>query len=375
MVFYIEGTAVNENCFCRKNKTNGINIQCPYKKKFGDYCGRHKSDTKWRYRIDVPLGDNQEVVINNSIKVLITEKDYLEDNELSKFNFKSIRYSIKKYKLTFNSNKLIMCYNLAYFFENIISFQKYDKEARIIQKNFKLYLKNRNKFLRGPALNNRELCNNKEDFLSFEPLENLNNNIFFSYIDEDKFIYGFDIHSFEKLIAKKMSNPYNRKPIPKRAIKNMETIIKLEQIHEIEETPNYTLKQKITHRIIKIFQEIDRLGTYAGGTDINWFLSMEVGHLKCYYKTLEDIWNYRANLTNVQKSHIVPYQVMFPYTVYNYNKLTNMKKMKDLLLTEMEKLVFSAELDSDKSLGCYYILIAFVEINPICASLMPWLVQ
>ena len=41
----------------------------------------------------------------------------------------------------------------------------------------------------------------------------------------------------------------------------------------------------------------------------------------------------------------------------------------------MEKLVFSAEQDSDKSLGCYYILIAFVEVNPVCADLMPWLVQ
>ena len=30
---------------------------------------------------------------------------------------------------------------------------------------------------------------------------------------------------------------------------------------ENEEIQNYTLKQKITHRIIKIFQEIDRLGT------------------------------------------------------------------------------------------------------------------
>ena len=41
----------------------------------------------------------------------------------------------------------------------------------------------------------------------------------------------------------------------------------------------------------------------------------------------------------------------------------------------MEKLVFTAEQDSDKSLGCYYILIAFVEINPICANAMPWLIQ
>ena len=42
MPFYIEGTVQMNQCFCRKNKTTGINLQCPHAKKFGDYCGRHK---------------------------------------------------------------------------------------------------------------------------------------------------------------------------------------------------------------------------------------------------------------------------------------------------------------------------------------------
>ena len=376
MVFYIDGPVINTNCFCRKNKTNGINLQCPFKKKFGDFCGRHKNDNKWRIRIDEPTeSPNQCIPINDSVKVLITEKDYLEDYDFDNFNYKSIRWSCKKYGLPTSSNRILMCYNLADFFENIISYKKHENQIRLIQRNFRKYLKNRDEILRGPALHNRKLCNNAEDFLSFEPIENISNDKFFSYVDKDKFIYGFDVKSFDKLIENKMDNPYNRNPIPNRAIKNIKTLVKLSKNNMEAEMENYTPKQKINHRVMKIFQEIDRIGVYAGGTDIKWFHELNANGLKTYYKTLEDIWNYRANLTNVQKSQIAPYQTMFPYSVYNFNKINSLNKMKNVLLTEMEKLVFSADEDSNRSLGCYYILIAFVEINPVCAALMPWLVQ
>ena len=53
-----------------------------------------------------------------------------------------------------------------------------------------------------------------------------------------------------------------------------------------------------------------------------------------------------------------------------------MNKLSDILLTEMEKLVFTAEADSDRAIRLLLnILIAFVEINPVAAQLMPWLVQ
>ena len=38
------------------------------------------------------------------------------------------------------------------------------KKIKLIQKNFKKYLQEKNIKLRGPALYNRKLCNNAEDF-------------------------------------------------------------------------------------------------------------------------------------------------------------------------------------------------------------------
>jgi hypothetical protein len=373
MDFFISEPVINTNCFSRKNKTNGIDIQCPYKKKYGDYCGRHKDDNKWRFRIDTQL--NIGTINKSNDIILINREDFIINPDLNNFNYESLSLSCKKYKLPISSTRSIIVHTLIDYFVNINDYLKYEKEVILLQRNIRKFLKNRNNKLRGPGIYNRTLCNNTDDFLSFEPLVDLSIEQFFSYKDNNNFIYGFDINSFKKLIEKKMNNPYNRSPIPKLAIKNMNKIFELQKIEVEAQNEHLTKKQKLTHRVMKIFQEIDRLGTYAGGTDINWFLDMSNEKLNLYYKTLEDIWNYRADLTTQQKASIAPFQNMFVYTVHNYYKIHSIHKLRDILLTEMEKLVFTAEEDSDKSLGCYYILIAFVEINPVCANAMPWLIQ
>ena len=52
----------------------------------------------------------------------------------------------------------------------------------------------------------------------------------------------------------------------------MKKLIKIEKIEEQQETAHLTAKQKLTQRVMKIFQEIDRLGIYAGGTALHLHL-------------------------------------------------------------------------------------------------------
>ena len=66
---------------------------------------------------------------------------------------------------------------------------------------------------------------------------------------------------------------------------------------------------------------------------------------------------------------------MFYYSVSRYYKITSINKMRDILFGEIEKLIFSADEDGDRAMGSYYTLISLVEVNPIVAGLMPWLVQ
>ena len=80
MDIYITGPINNNNCLCRKNKTSGINLQCPHKKKNGDYCGKHSNENKCRLRIDDSL-------TNTNLKVLIKEEEiFLLRNLLQFFN-------------------------------------------------------------------------------------------------------------------------------------------------------------------------------------------------------------------------------------------------------------------------------------------------
>ena len=44
-------------------------------------------------------------------------------------------------------------------------------------------------------------------------------------------------------------------------------------------------------------------------------------------------------------------------------------------LTLEKKLIFTADLNEDKALGCYYMLTAFCEVSNNFAILMPWLCQ
>ena len=221
---------------------------------------------------------------------------------------------------------------------------------------------------------------NETDLYNLEPIKDIDFYNFFGFTDENNNSFGFSLYDLDKIISNtrrnnNVLNPYNKNEIHKSIIDDFKKIYKMSQkLNFIKSNKKIIVRQNfnIKYKIIDLFQHFDDLGNY---TNANWFLNLNKQTLTKFYKELMDIWNYRANLTNVQKSQIAPYQTMFPYSVYNFNKINSLNKMKNVLLTEMEKLVFSADEDSNRSLGCYYILIAFVEINPVCAALMPWLVQ
>ena len=124
-----------------------------------------------------------------------------------------------------------------------------------------------------------------------------------------------------------------------------------------------------------IFGDIDRLNVIAGGTEIEWFKNLNIIQLKKLYKVLEDVWNYRAELTSAQKTEIVPDNNMFPNSVNYVFNLTSKIEIQNLILNEMEKLVKSSPDESHQHTGAYYILISLTEISYECAQDLPWLIQ
>jgi hypothetical protein len=221
--------------------------------------------------------------------------------------------------------------------------------------------------------------NNTEDFYTFETIEDIPSRYLFTF-EEGNFTYGFDIRSFKKLIENTNINPYTRNKIPNDVILRFHSeYSNLKASNNIENHKEDVLteEQMYNQRVLSIFQKMDALEVVASGTRTEWFTKLNFYQLKQLYKVLEDIWNYRTQMTLEQKCNIVPGNNIFKTNMYYVYTLKEHKEkyLKNLILTEIDKLVSSGITNEDKSTGCYYVLTAFTEISPQAAAELPWLVQ
>ena len=235
--------------------------------------------------------------------------------------------------------------------------------------------------LRGPSIDNLDNITNKEDFYTLIDLTDINKEYLFTY-KIDKFIYGFDIRSFKKLIGNNLDstnyNPYNRELISSEVIDRFNK--RIDELTNKNININYendliTPEQEFKNKVVSTFQKIDELNVLAGGTHPNWFINLNLIELKKLYKVLEDIWNYRAELTNTKKLEIIPNNDVFKHSMEYIFNIYDIHKLQTIILDNIIKLISSSDNISHKATGAYYVLIAFTEISPIIADQLPWLMQ
>lgn len=321
-------------------------------------------------------------IIKNPVKInddkikIPSIKDYTEIMKYN-YNLAQLKSFAKHYKIKVSGNKnelLLRVYSFLYFSSFITT----------IQSSFRRMLVKKYNLLHGPASMNRKICNNSYDFITMEPVEEINFNQFISYKDDDGFIYGFDITSLHNLYLKghkEMKNPYNRNVFPEFIIKTIKSILRLGKILKIninlqfeDDTQNVSSEKAIELRALALFQTIDSLGNYSNP---QWFLSLNRNQIIRFVRELTDIWNYRAQLTQETKRNICPpigdpfRNLSMPY-IHTEGNLYNVKKV---VLEVLEKLVNSG-LDKDsKSLGAYYVLGGLTLVNQDAAMSLPWLFQ
>ena len=107
------------NCMSIKNSKE-INIQCPYKKKYGDYCGHHRNG-KCKKRIDDIL------ITNETNSKVIKSIDYFNESsykdthlELLKNTAKSIGLTLKKISKRLLYDNIYNHFNNLKFYNNNI---------------------------------------------------------------------------------------------------------------------------------------------------------------------------------------------------------------------------------------------------------------
>jgi hypothetical protein len=308
-----------------------------------------------------------------SIPTINTYNELIYNN----YNVTQLKGFAKYYKLKLSGNKpqlISRIYTFLYFSSFIIKIQKF----------FRSYLVRKYKTLHGPAIMERKICTNTDDFVTMEPIDEINFHQFISYKDTDGFIYGFDITSLHNLFLKsgdEIRNPYNRNLIPDTVFKNIRALIRYGRILRIninlnfeDDTKKLSNEKAIELKAVTLFQQIDALGNYSNA---NWFLSLNRTQLIKFIRELMDIWQYRAQLPVQTKRNICP-PIGDPFrslSIQYVNTEQNLWNVKKVLLDVMEKFVNSGIDKDSKALGAYYVLGALTLVNSEAATSLPWLFQ
>ena len=369
---------VNLNlCLSRKNQTNGINQQCNHLKHSDCFCKFHSK--KWHCSVFEKPDNISQKKYNNFIKIkntpIITHKDYIQNHDiLLKVNINILKKNLKYYKQKTTGKKQILLDRLQKYYDNYTYYYLNQDIIVKLQKSYKKKLRSKEAGLRGEGFLNKNRIINKEDFFTLENINTIEDKYFFSYNDNN-FIYGFDIRTFKKLIDKNMNNPYTRNPVPLHVKEKLKKIYNKLKIKEIKNEPKLNSQQKMNMEVIKIFQYMDELNLYAGGLNINWFLNLSLIDIKKFYKNLEDIWNYRAQISQTIKYNIIGNNNVFNTSVYDYYDINSLKKCRVIILKNMETLLINGIDNSSKYLGGLYILTGLCSVSKSCAESMPWLLN
>ena len=270
--------------------------------------------------------------------------------------------------------------DVLYLFKDYISIYKnyilnIDKVIKIQSLFRKNYIQFINK-LKGPGLFNRKICTNEDDFYTFENKNKISFDYFFSY-KEKNIVYCFDIRSFKLLIEKyKSINPYTRIELSNAIKDNANKLISYlknnDMFHEyLEET--LTEEQTFNQYIIQIFQKIDSFGY---NTNVDWFKKLSLLSLKKMWINLEDIWNYRSNLSINEKNKIININAPKPFKYFkNIHTFGNKKTVQNYILEDIDIFISNGIDNNYSNIGCLYVLTALSSVSNDCLNSMSWLQQ
>lgn len=330
------------NQTCQFIDFNNSQSSCKHKCNYGEYCYKHR---------------REYLIQNNTIcrdRFTGLSKDYLKKDLIDYMQNKMrIKPNISDKKKLFDEvNKHINAINEYHCIDN-------DKNIIKIQS-----------LIRGKNIRNKlnELkCNNSEDFYTYEELKDIPKKYFYSYVDDKKFRWGFDIRSFDKLIAMNYPNPYTTEPVPQNIISDVKEKIKLLKdengYEDLTDSIVRERKDAIKQKIVDLFSYIEQSGYTC---QIDWFTSLTVRRLKELYRQLEDVWNYRSQLSNQMKRNICPPNAeIFKTPMIEVMNYSCKEDLQELILHEVMKFT-NAQSDSDRKLGFMYFLIAFGMVSQPC---------
>ena len=242
-----------------------------------------------------------------------------------------------------------------------------------LQKHIRGFIVKNNIYYKGISLYCRHLCNNRTDCTTFLNIEEVPFNEYFSYCCTNNHHWGFNIATFKELLKFSDCNPYDQCKIDNNVINKFNKLLnKLNREFKIEADIITDPTIKLHQRCVSIFQMMDNLKQY---TQCNWFLDLNLVQMKELYKQLEDLWNYRINLSLDNKKKYVKSGILFEHKILSINKITSRIKLANILLDNFEKLITEGDNKEFCTTGALWILSALTIVSKNARDALPWLYQ
>jgi hypothetical protein len=229
----------------------------------------------------------------------------------------------------------------------------------------------------------RNVCSNKTDILSMDPIYDIPVNYF--YIFEDKKSgnkYGYDIRTFTKILYDSMNNPkfvakcpYTLRPYETQEIVRIEMYIEKLRKSGVSldiEKPKLSKEKEIELKCVDIFLRMDMLDNY---TQSKWFMDLDIPRLLQFYDTARDIWSYRIQMPLQNKLRILSNGRAFEMPRSFLAKLPSKLALQNFVLMEMDRFISEGVNREEKKLGAMLMLTALVEVSQEAALALPHLVQ
>lgn len=317
---------------------------------------------------------NKTKKVNNDNFKLINDFNW-ENIQETNYKLTQLKIIAKKYKIKRSGNKDILR-------KNIINHLRLNFYITKIQKLWKLFLRKKYNLLKGPALINRK-CVNSNDFLSLKDLNEVTYNQFFSYKDTDNFIYGFTIKSFHNLIKRQqnLTNPYNRSKITNEIIYNFRKSLiigkYLNEKSDIKIDFNNGIlskKKRVELMAVNLFSKMDMSGFI---THSKWLMELNNTMVIKFLKELQDVWNYRLQISLSQKRQIVPPHGN-PFVGISFSFLQNEvcnTYIKKKALNVIDKLLNSSNNIEMEKLATIYILGSLTIVSKEASENLPSLYE
>lgn len=279
--------------------------------------------------------------------------------------------------------KLCRNYNLK------VSGKKQELIDRLHRNNLKIYLATKiQKVFRGyivrkyiQAKGNLKNIINSEDFFTFESMKNISIHQRYTYCENNRYVYGFDVNSILSLFHHKsgqIKNPYTRKLFPHSLYNDICQHIRISRIlgykihTDIENNVNLSIMSEYEY-ISTICSLINEHGYIS---DINWFTELSNTQLIRFVRELYDLWIYRLDIDSETRKKII-HPNGNPFLNIRIRNITTYttEELKHKTYQVIYGLLNKGIDHEHKGLGCLYILTCLTLVSRDCASTLPWLFE